>query len=378
MTVITPIRPGWVPFQRLVLDALPNTRYGSSDDLARLSFIHSARWVIVDRLRAGGATVRPRCAHLLFESNYNGPLHAYLSAFADVLTTRMRLIWNSSHGFPNSPDGEALPLWRRLRRPIPGKAFVDYVARTDLGADHYYCAYPGASTTEILQALDIAAARASLASDALDHELDGVLARLRQRPPPAPQPTASVGDIRGHHEALTVLTPVRPGAENDLRAVLADLSAGAASPFASVPGTHVARWTLVDDLPEQPGHAPDAWPRAYLLTSSTTDREAAPAELRHARLPQRLRDVVYGHCEEYAPGCDDDGFAAYLAAHRFGAQRFFTGYPYARLTTVLDALGGQDELLATIRRGGAEAGSAAIRPASERPSLRLIPTGVAP
>ena len=337
LTTITPMRPGWTTFARAVLDVLPHTPWGASTELEQLAFIHSARWAIVRDLWVDGRRHRPRYDYLLFESNFDGPFGAYVEAFADVLGLRMRLVWNSSFGFPNHPADERLPLPRRLRRPIPGRAFVDYVRRCDLGADHYYCAVD-ASTRQILEGL--------IALDGLRDGVDTatILARMRGPAVPARQPSRCADDRRGDHVALTTLAPIVPGAEPSLRAALADLrSRGAsASPFHAVPGLHHARWVVVDELPALPGAARDAWPRAYLLMTATLDAGALPvtaagpdpAEHLSRHLGEAARDV-HEHCE----GVGGD-LVAWLGRHRIGSQRFYSGYPFvdrAGVGAALDA-----------------------------------------
>lgn len=336
------MRPGWTTFQRAVLDVLPHTPWGASTELEQLAFIHSARWAIVRDLWVDGRRHRPRYDYLLFESNFDGPFGAYVEAFADVLGPRMRLVWNSSFGFPNHPADERLPLARRLRRPIPGRAFVDYVRRCDHGADHYYCAVD-ASTRQILQGL--------LALDGLRRGADtqDTLARMRGRAVPARQPSRCAGDRRGDHVALTTLTPIRQGAEASLRAALAHLGSGACavSPFAAVPGLHHARWVVVDELPALPGAARDAWPRAYLLMTATLDAGALPvtdagpdpAEHLRRHLGAAALDVL-GHCE----GLEGD-LRAWLERHRIVSQRFYSGYPFVDRAGVGAALDARTLLL---------------------------------
>ena len=99
--------------------------------LEALSFIHYARWAIVDG------------DHLLFESNFNGTWDQYIDAFSAVVPLRMKAIWGSSYGFPG---------------PVPVEPFKAYIRRHELRANHYWSAYPGASTTEIIAAQRVAAA----------------------------------------------------------------------------------------------------------------------------------------------------------------------------------------------------------------------------
>ena len=54
----------------------------SQGKLARLSFIHSARWTLVREL----PEQRLRHPHLFFESNFNGGWEEYIDAFSYLFT----------------------------------------------------------------------------------------------------------------------------------------------------------------------------------------------------------------------------------------------------------------------------------------------------
>ena len=111
--------------------------------LQMLSFIHYARWVIVKRFPDGGGGEKLRYPYLMFESNFNGSWDQYIDAFSEVVPTRMKAIWGTSYGFPG---------------PIPVEPFKDYIRANEYVANHYYNAYPGATTTEIISAAKVAAA----------------------------------------------------------------------------------------------------------------------------------------------------------------------------------------------------------------------------
>lgn len=357
LTAISPIRPGWTTFARFVLDVLPHTPWGSSEDLESLAFIHSARWTIVRDLWVAGRRRRPAYDYLLFESNFDGPRAAYLEAFADVLGDRMRLVWNSSYGFPFLPRDAGRSVARRLRQPIPGRPFVDYVSKADLGADHYY-ASTSATTREIVQGLH-----------ALDHvrkaeereragDATGAGAAWRRAHAAvssgskAWQPSAASGDIRGAHEAFTALSPIVPGREEAVRDLLAGWRGN--SPFADVPGVHHARWSVVDDLPTFDAPAPDAWPRAYLLVTATLDRSVLPngpagrdAALHLQHHLGAAADPLYRHCEGYDSART---LGAHLARHRLVSQRFFSAYPGADTGTVSRAVQARARCLDAVRQ----------------------------
>ncbi len=104
--------------------------------LARLSFIHFARWTLVKQLPGQ----RLRHPQLFFESNFNGGWEEYIDAFSHILTRGMKLFWGSSYGFPN---------------PLPTGRFKGYIRRHEIVASHFYSAYPDATTTIVLSSLEL-------------------------------------------------------------------------------------------------------------------------------------------------------------------------------------------------------------------------------
>jgi hypothetical protein len=106
----------------------------SQGKLARLSFIHFARWSLVTSL----PEQRLRHPLLFFESNFNGGWQEYIDAFSHILTKGMTMFWGSSYGYPT---------------PLPTDTFKKYIQGHDLPASYFYSAYPDATTTIVLGAL---------------------------------------------------------------------------------------------------------------------------------------------------------------------------------------------------------------------------------
>ena len=118
-------------------------RPGVLDSLRKLSFIQSARWSLITRLPDNGQPPSQRklhYPHLYFESNFNGGWEEYIDAFAYVLGFGMRCAWGSSYGFPG---------------PLPSGPFKAYIKENALPASHYYSAYPDATATTVLAALEV-------------------------------------------------------------------------------------------------------------------------------------------------------------------------------------------------------------------------------
>jgi hypothetical protein len=145
MTVFTPIRPRYSPpggelWVRVVFFfARRSILRKGPGNIGRLSFIHFARWGIISRIpEMGQPAEHLRQPLFMFESNYNGTFNQYIDSFANILTTGMNLFWGSSYGFP---------------RPKPVARFIEYIHANEFIAQHYYSAYPTATTTMIVSAL---------------------------------------------------------------------------------------------------------------------------------------------------------------------------------------------------------------------------------
>jgi hypothetical protein len=136
LTTLSPLPRRW---SWLVRSALwVKRRTGPDPALQRLSFIHVAHWVILDRLP--GQSRRSRYTYLLFLSNFNGSWREYIDAFSIAIPGRMALLWGTAYGFPGAQP------------PLP---FVRYIERNQLTPIHYYSAYPSSTATEIASALRV-------------------------------------------------------------------------------------------------------------------------------------------------------------------------------------------------------------------------------
>ena len=140
--MLSPVKPGWSLWLRLlffILGSLP----ALARPLAQLSFIHYAHWALLRRIPFNGSPqVRERLnyTYLLFESNFNGTWDQYIEAFSEALGDRMSAIWGSSFGFPG---------------PIPVEPFKAYIRHNEFTASYYWSAYPQATTTMVVQALEL-------------------------------------------------------------------------------------------------------------------------------------------------------------------------------------------------------------------------------
>ncbi|HET8754769.1 MAG TPA: hypothetical protein VFM58_02090 [Solirubrobacteraceae bacterium] len=135
-------------------------------------------------------------------------------------------------------------------------------------------------------------------------------------------------NVSGQAYALTVLTPIKDGHAQPLAEHLNTLGDGDASPLARVPGTHIARWVVIDELKFQ-GHGQrhhDTLSAPRLLFSSNFDGDV-DVYLEGLRTGMAAEaDAIWGHCRDY-PGHGNAGtFRAYMRAHQLEAALFFAAY----------------------------------------------------
>lgn len=142
MTVMTPIKRFWTWKVRLAF-LLVGWIPALSEPLRVLSFIHYARWNIVDEIPFNGGTQKRERLHykyLLFTTNFNGTWEQYIDAFSRYCPDKMDLIWGTSFGHPGAAHT---------------KKFKEYIRFNEFPASHYYSAYPSFPTTVINQSLSL-------------------------------------------------------------------------------------------------------------------------------------------------------------------------------------------------------------------------------
>jgi hypothetical protein len=133
-------------------------------------------------------------------------------------------------------------------------------------------------------------------------------------------------NVSGQAYALTVLTPILDGHAAQLTAHLESLPEGENSPLARVPGTHLGRWVVIDQVKYQ-GHGQrhrDALKASRLLFTSNFDGELDPYLVQLQAHLGEDADAIWGHCAGY-PG-RGPGFAPYLKGHQLEAALFFAAY----------------------------------------------------
>ena len=155
-------------------------------------------------------------------------------------------------------------------------------------------------------------------------------------------------DRSGQAGALTVLTPIAPGAEPDLRAYLESLRAGP-SPLARLPGTHFGRWVIVGDLVAEDERKPDHLAGPHLLFTASFD---GPLDTYLDELCKELAveaKEIWGRCAGAPQPPAGAPLKAYLRAHHHKTGFFVAAYPQATVADVRAALAQRDDAIAFAR-----------------------------
>jgi hypothetical protein len=139
LTVLTPIVPGEEQGLRDYLEGLPRD---TGSPLAKLAGTHFGRWVILTQMVDDGeAKPGPDdlgCEYLIFTSNFDGPLHAYLDELCERLAPEAHEIWGRCIGCPASASGP------ELKR---------YLLHNQINTGFFVSAYPQATVAKVKQAL---------------------------------------------------------------------------------------------------------------------------------------------------------------------------------------------------------------------------------
>jgi hypothetical protein len=141
MNVVTPMRWYTARFNRLAFWL--SVKYkGFISGLLTLSLIHYARWVIIKpsqfpRLSPEQPAEDLRYTYMLFCSNFNGSWDQYVDSFSAAISGGLDKYWYKSIKYPTS---------------VPMLPFHKYITANQIWTDHYYNAYPMASSTDVKSA----------------------------------------------------------------------------------------------------------------------------------------------------------------------------------------------------------------------------------
>ena len=141
MNVITPLRwyTAWIT--RLIF-WIAGKRPSLTLGLLTLSLIHYARWVIVKpsqfpRLSPDQPKEDLKYTYMMFFSNFNGSWDQYVDSFSSAIPTGLNTFWIFNIKYPKS---------------VPMHPFHRYITSNQIWTDHYYNAYPMASSNDVKSA----------------------------------------------------------------------------------------------------------------------------------------------------------------------------------------------------------------------------------
>jgi hypothetical protein len=173
MNVITPIKWYMAWLNRLIFWAaqLPLLR-SKLNGLITLSLIHYARWALVGpgsfpRLDNSQPKETIRYTYMFFFSNFNGSWTQYVDSFHMAIPSGLDLLWARNVKYPDS---------------VPLQPFHSYITYNQIWTNHYYNAYPLASSNDVKSAkalkaglLDFADTTKNLSPDEFKKRYDAFL-----------------------------------------------------------------------------------------------------------------------------------------------------------------------------------------------------------
>src|SRR3954449_4267069 len=134
--------------------------------------------------------------------------------------------------------------------------------------------------------------------------------------------------MAGATEGLVLLARVRAGEADAARAAIeAHWERADRSPFAAVPGTHLARLQVL----RPPARRGRRGARECVLLSADVDAPLAPWLERFRATAAEPLDAVLGHCAFYPGAADPAAFRRWVAANRLPVGFSVIGSPDAAL-----------------------------------------------
>jgi hypothetical protein len=126
LSVLAPIADGRADALQAHLEALGE---GDASPLARVPGTHIARWVVI--YQGPGQRKRDRLGpRLLFSSNHDGEVGAYLEGLRTGMAEDADAIWGHCRGYPGHADGPAFAAWMRAHMLEAALFFAAYGGMT--------------------------------------------------------------------------------------------------------------------------------------------------------------------------------------------------------------------------------------------------------
>lgn len=149
MNVVTPIKWYWRWANKLIFWSVNSGAFkligASLDGLTTLSLIHYARWTIVKpsqfpRLSNEQPKETIEYSYMFFFSNFNGSWDQYVDSFHTAIPAGLDLFWYKNVNYPKS---------------VPLQPFHAYINFNQVWTNHYYNAYPMASSNDVKAAKEV-------------------------------------------------------------------------------------------------------------------------------------------------------------------------------------------------------------------------------
>jgi hypothetical protein len=142
LTVLSPVPLWWSLWVRFTWLVAAVSRGLVQRPLRNLSFIHFAHWSLVGRWPRDPAVSPERKAPrtLVFLTTFDGSDIQYIDSFVRVVPAQIAAVYAGARDFPG---------------PFRFRPVARYIAKHTHEVDHFYAAYPDATTTAIGQALEL-------------------------------------------------------------------------------------------------------------------------------------------------------------------------------------------------------------------------------
>lgn len=147
--------------------------------------------------------------------------------------------------------------------------------------------------------------------------------------------------------ALTVFTPILPGHEDAVQAVIESLPVGADSPLARLDGLHFSRLQIFRELVHQgeKQRKRDPLRSSQLVFTSTFDGELDPYLDAICALLGADADAWWEHCAGYPGTADRTAFKRYIRDHQADTSLFASAHPNASVARVRESVELRDRIV---------------------------------
>lgn len=310
VSIISPVYRLWAWWLRISW-LVADRAYLIKKPLLQLAFIHFAHWSLVTRMPQKAPWWRSRrltYPYVLFQSNFNDDLDAYIDMFAMTVPGRVWGMWGGVLHFSGPP---------------PVNTFLQFIKPRVSEDAYYYCAYPEASSSMITAALELERNLQRFDDETLRVKDKGFLRRYQEflarnerflLSVALPHSATALSLRRRTPTSLIAMVPLILGRQQRLEHVLTNLGKDEESPFAQVGSTHFARFTVLPALLD--GNREPVSSQAYLIFAADFDG-CLRSYLKSLRrnCPDAL-DQVFRHCESYPGSGNRAQFEKYLRIHR--------------------------------------------------------------